>query len=218
MEKKHFKIGEAIRWGFKTFLNQIMFFLLAGLAFVGVYLVVSIISTLFMSLLAQRTSEDSPLMIFLLGVLFLVVSLFFVWLVLGMMKIMLDIYDYGKAEFKTLFSQAHLVVPFMGASFLFALAVGIGVAFFVIPGIYLYCRYFFFNYIMVDKNLGVLEAFQESSRLTEGARWQILGLSMVSFFLNILPIFIFVTMLATVYAYRRQQENSLQLLVPVQER
>lgn len=211
MERKHFNIGEAVSWGFKTFLNQIIFFLLVGLAFLGTYLSVSVVSTLFMSLMAQRMSEDSPLMLVVIGVLFLVISIFFVWLMLGLMKIMLDIYDYGKAEFKTLFSQGHLIAPFMAVSFLFGLLVAIGSAFLIIPGIYLFCRYFFFNYIMVDQNLGILESFQESSRLTEGARWQILGLSVVSIFLHLIPMLIFITMLATVYAYRKQQENALQL-------
>ncbi len=64
---------------------------------------------------------------------------------------------------------------------------------------------------MVDKNLGVLEAFQESSRVTEGARWQILGLSIISWFINMVPLLALATLLAAVYAYRHQQENTLQL-------
>lgn len=211
MERKHFSIGEALKWGFKTLFDQIMFFLVLGLVFLGLYLAVSGVSALILSLVAQRVLEDDPLILILAAVLIVALSVVFMGLFLGLIKIMLDMYDHGKAEIKTLFSQGHLVFRFVAASLLFGLLVGIGMAFFVIPGIYFLCRYFFFNYAMVDKNLGVLEAFQESSRLTEGARWQILGLSIISWFINMVPLLAFATLLAAVYAYRHQQENTLQL-------
>lgn len=211
MEKKVFNIGEAFRWAFKTFLDQIVLFLLLSCVLAGVYLAAAFAQTGLMALLARRMSEDNPLILVLFGLTVAVLSAFFMWLLLGVIKIMLELYDHGKAELKTLFSQAHLIVPFASATFLFALLITAGTAFFVIPGIYFFCRYFFFSYAMVDKNLDVLEAFQESSRLTEGARWHILGLSVVGSIITMIPFLWFVATLAFIYAYRKQQENNLQL-------
>jgi uncharacterized membrane protein len=213
MERKQFSIADAISWGFKNWINQIMFFLLLSLVCMAVCAAVAGLSVLFMSVMARRMSEDNFLIVVLFGALSLVSGLFSMGLFLGLIKIMLDIYDHGKAEIKTLFSQGHLILPFMGASVLFAMIVGFGMAFFVIPGLYFFCRYIFFSYIMVDKGFGVLESFHESSRLTEGARWHILGLAVICGLLNIIPLLFFVTLLATVYAYRQQQENALQLPV-----
>lgn len=211
MQKMIFNIGDAFRWAFKTFLDQIVLFLLLSCVQAVTYLTVLFGQAGLMALLARRMSEDNPLILVLFAVTVVVLGATFIWLLLGAIKIMLELYDHGKSEIKTLFSQAHLIVPFAGAAFLFAMLVAAGTTFFVIPGIYFFCRYFFFSYALVDKNLDILEAFQESSRLTAGARWHILGLYFVGSFIMLVPFLWSVTTLAFVYAYRRQQENNLQL-------
>ena len=162
MNEKHFSVKSALSWGFKAYFDNIVFLLLLGLAFLGTNGAVSLISGLFMNISAARLPDDSPFLFILAGILLLAISILVLWLMLGAKKIMLDIYDHGKADFKTLFSQGHLIVPFATASFLYLLLCALGFACFIIPGIYLYCRFFFFDYAMIDKNLGVLESFQES--------------------------------------------------------
>lgn len=201
----------ALRWAFKTFLDQIVLFLLLTCILLATYIAVSFAQAGLMALLARRMSEDNPLILVLFAVTVAVLGAFFMWLLLGVIKIMLELYDNGKAEIKTLFSQGHLIMPFAGATFLFALLVAVGTGLFVIPGIYFFCRYFFFSYALVDKNLDILEAFQESSRLTEGARWHILGLSVVGWIITMIPFLWFVATLSFIYAYRQQEENNLQL-------
>ena len=44
---------------------------------------------------------------------------------------------------------------------------------------YLYAKFGFFQAAMVDRNMGVVEAFRESSRLTRGNKWTVIGLILV---------------------------------------
>lgn len=54
------------------------------------------------------------------------------------------------------------------ANMLVMIAIGIGIVFLVIPGIYLACKLAFVPYIVVDRRLDAIEAFKESWRMTDG--------------------------------------------------
>ena len=68
----------------------------------------------------------------------------------------------------------------LGAGILFLLGVGIGLVCFIIPGIYLMVRWFFVIYLIVDKDLGVSEAFQKSGEMVSNIFWEVLAVFIIN--------------------------------------
>ncbi len=64
---------------------------------------------------------------------------------------------------------------FLGASFLTSLAVGIGFVLLIVPGVIALLFFMFSTFIVIDRELGPIEAMKESVRITEGHRWPLLG-------------------------------------------
>ena len=54
---------------------------------------------------------------------------------------------------------AHILVGFL---------TGVGVMFCIVPGIYIACKLAFVPYLVIDRNMGAIEAIRESWRLTDG--------------------------------------------------
>ncbi len=128
---------------------------------------------------------------------------------LGLSKIMLDIYDYGKAEIKTLISQAPLLFRALFATCcLVQCRTWYGVLDY--SGSVFSVSLFIYGMRLVDKDSGVIDAFKESARLSSGVRWRILGLFSVVMLLVFIPFLFIPAVLALTYAYRKQQEYTEQ--------
>ncbi len=72
----------------------------------------------------------------------------------------------------------------------FALVV-LGLFALLIPGIIIACRLAFTAYIIMDKKLDPIEAVEMSWKLTRGHGWRIFGMGIVSFFIIILGLCLF---------------------------
>ncbi len=86
---------------------------------------------------------------------------------------------------KDLVSNYKLFWKYTGASILYALIVMGGLILLIIPGIIWALKYKMFSYLIIDKNMGIMEAFRESARLTKGNRWSLLGFIIVGGLINI---------------------------------
>jgi uncharacterized membrane protein len=100
---------------------------------------------------------------------------------------------------------------YVGASLLLGLAVGVGLLLLIVPGIILALMFMFSTLIVIDRELGPLDAMTESNRVTHGYKWNLLGLVPILFLINLLGILAFVvgllvsipvTALAFMHAYR----------------
>lgn len=205
MNTHHFAIKDALKWGFKTFLHHILFFLgiilVTALLVTGLY--VSVILVVAIDVRGYACSTAFSVLMYLLGTLVAML------LKLGFIKIQLDLYDKGTASLLTLISQTHILLTGWVIDMLLILLISLGLGLFIVPGIYLYCRFFFIDYVLVDEACGIAEAFEKSSRLTEGARWTILGFALLSWCINLIPFMMIGTSLAKVYAYRKQLQNEV---------
>lgn len=275
MEKKHFAVGEAIRWGFKVLQARPSFFVGIIAIFLGVELIKTFLGANLgaAAMHVQQGGDVGGLL--LLAAVGALAGFFNVPLLFGLIKIMLNTYDYGTAEMKTLFSQGRVtlravpgrlalvslgflitagcIVPCLYLLLRLSLllpnhlnswAQSLDVYSLCMTGfivgsfislVYISCRYCFFEWLIVDKNMGVLEAYRESSRLTHNVRWKVLylfgllGVMLLSInlffsllgyllgmtgfsyadYLRALPTAFaqYIIIAALVYAYRRQQEN-----------
>ena len=100
---------------------------------------------------------------------------------------------------------------FLGASILLMLAVAIGLVLLIVPGIIFMLMFMFTTFIVIERELGPIEAMKESRRITRGHKWQLLGFLLMLVLINLLGLLalvvgIFVSIpvssLAFVHAYR----------------
>jgi len=139
------------------------------------------------------------------------------FLALGLTRIALEILDGRPTSVAMLFGEGSKLIPALLATLLFALAVGIGLLLFIAPGIYLALRFSQFQNAIVDRDMGVIESLQYSSRLTHNNKLPLLGIFILSVLIviagvlallvGLLFVYPFVWMLGIV-AYRWMQYGS----------
>jgi uncharacterized membrane protein len=115
------------------------------------------------------------------------------WLVsycfsVGIITLSLQFADQRPVTFTDFFSKMQLVVIYFWASFLAGLCTLLGLICFIVPGIIIGTRFSLFGYLIVDKNMGPVQALQESWRLVKGATWRVLGFWLASFLVTILGV------------------------------
>ena len=100
---------------------------------------------------------------------------------------------------------------FLGASILLGLAIAIGFILLIVPGIIFSLMFLFTTFIVIERELGPIEAMKESNRITRGHKWPLLGFVLVLTLINLLGLLalvvgllvsIPVSTLAFVHAYR----------------
>jgi uncharacterized membrane protein len=196
-----FTPGEAIKFGWEKMKKNLWFF-------VGLLLItwlVQIVPSAIANIFKQK--------IFVLYVL-LVIAAWVVQIIvrMGILKITLDIIDKEEANLKTLFSCAQFLGKFILGSILYGLIVFAGLILLVVPGIIWAIKYQFFSYLIVDKNLGPLEAIKKSGEITSGNKGKLFWLGVLFFLINVagaicLLVGLFATipttMVAMAYVYRK---------------
>lgn len=108
----------------------------------------------------------------------------------------------------------HPFWKFTGAYLLTALIVLAGFILLIVPGFILATVLIFTSYLVMDRNLGPIEAIKESARITKGNRWNLFFLLLALLGINILGLLaVFVgllvsapvSLIAMAYAYRKLQ-------------
>lgn len=131
----------------------------------------------------------------------------------GFLAMLIKHYDGHKIIFDDLFSLQHdrwisfaFVITIKGFGIL------LGLLCFIVPGIYLIIRWMFAEYLIVDKGLRPIEALRESSKMTEGVKWALLGYLLLGFLIMLLGLIVLVVGIipasmvlafATIHIYRQ---------------
>jgi uncharacterized membrane protein len=222
---KTFSISEALNYGWETFKKQPMFWIVVLLIMIavsiGLNLFQGIVATLFgVSDSKEVTSADfiPSMIVFITSIIVAVISM---GVQLGSIRIDLDAIENKVLAYSTLFSQFHptKLLKYFVASIIFGFMVGIGLLLFVVPGLYWGIKYQFFTYFIVEKDAGIFESFKLSAEATKDVKTQLLGLSLIMFFILILGALVFgvglfiavpVVSLAYVYVYKKLQSFESQ--------
>ena len=85
-----------------------------------------------------------------------------------------------KLEIKNMFDVFQNYWNAVLACLLVAVVVGIGVVFFIVPGIIFACKLAFVPYLIVDKKMEAIEAFKESWCMTNGYAIQVFLIGLVA--------------------------------------
>ncbi len=76
-----------------------------------------------------------------------------------------------------------VLLPLVGASFLFVIGVLAGLALFIAPGLYLLTIWFVVSPVILIERSGVFAAFGRSRRLVRGSGWAVCGIAIIAFVL-----------------------------------
>ena len=196
-----FSKKEAIKFGFDLAKKNILFF-------IGVLIVVAVFSILSSSLKSIVNPQKEPLLYLVLYFVLFVINLV---LGIGLTKIVLEFVDGKKPKFSDLLYYKPAIKYFI-ASILQGIIAVIGFILLIIPGIIFSIRLSYVSYLIVDKDLGPIEAIKTSWKITKGNTWNLfffgilIGLiNILGFICLIVGLFVTVplTMLASVHVYRK---------------
>lgn len=131
-------------------------------------------------------------------------------LALGLIRVALKVTNGQEAEVADLFEGENFGA-YLGASILFGLMVTVGLLLCIVPGVIAAVIFGFYGYIIVDRGLGVGDAFSRASEITKGQRGTVFLLGLACVGLNIVGALLCgvgllvsypVTIVAGGYAYR----------------
>ena len=208
MTAEKFSISEAIHFGWNTMKSNLGFF-------IGLLIFVFLFTSL-SSIIAAKATEAN----IFLGLIFYIADFSLSIIIsIGLVKIALRFCDNEKGRFADIFSQYPLFPQYLVGSILYGLIVFAGTILLIIPGIIWGIQFCFYDYFIVDKGLGPIEALKRSSAITRGVKWDLFGFFLILSGINLLGalcllIGLFVTipttMVALAFVYRKlmaQAEN-----------
>jgi uncharacterized membrane protein len=201
MTTQKFSKKEAIRFGWNTMKSNLGFFIVLLIVWVLLYSVPFIIAEMVL-----RVN------IFLGNVLFIADFALTIIISIGLVKIALRFCDNDKGRFTDLFSQYRLFFKYLFGLILYSLIVLGGTLLLIIPGIIWGIKFWFFDYFIVDKKLGPIEALKGSSAITRGVKWDLfvfflllLGINLLGALSLLIGLFATIptTMVAWAFVYRK---------------
>lgn len=201
MAQKIIQDGVAVGFGWKKATENLGFLLAVTLVFVVAEMIIFLIAGWLGGLH------------WILGIIFTLAAFLAVtYLSLGFAKIMLKIVDGQKASFGDLFARdLNVVTNFILTSLLYSSIVSVGLLLLIVPGVIFGLKFLFAPLLAIDKGLGPIEALKQSSAMTDGVKWDLIGFyQVISLVISIGVAALFVgilvalptSILALLYVYR----------------
>ncbi len=215
MSTQKFSKSEAIQFGWNTMKKNISF-LADLLILVGL---IYFIPTLITGLLEDVAPILSTVISILSWGLFRVIEM-------GLIKIALMFCDGEEPKLSHLFSCFPLFLNYLLGLILYGLIVLGGIILLIVPGIIWGIKFQFFDYFIVDKKCGPIEALKRSSAITKDTKWNLFSFDLLLFLINLfgalcLLVGLFATvpttLIAMAFVYRKllnQAEESKVLEIP----
>ncbi len=169
MTPRHFSIGEAIAYGWNTTIRNLGFWV--------ILLLVAAVIQAIPNILTAATGRAGAGVALVIQIVAIVLSTL---VTIGLLKAALIFVDGRQPTSDDLIGSARYLLNYLAASILYGLIVTIGLILLIIPGIYLAIRYQFFGFLVVDRGVGPLESLAQSATLTQGVKWKLLGLDLLT--------------------------------------
>jgi len=197
-----FTVGSAIRLGWETFKTRPWFFIGAS----AIIVLANALSSMLSAVVDVRGTFEDPS---LLGqaVDFALSSL----VDMGMIAFYLAAHaDPETVEMSQLW-HPRPYLKYLATSFLVYCVVGFGLLLLIVPGIIAIVVFMFAMIIVIDQDLGPIDAMSESMRITRGYRWPLLGLAAAQIAIGVAGVLALgvgvlvalpVVMISLVHAYR----------------
>lgn len=214
MAAQKFSMTGSIKFGLKTALKQFWFFLAMFIVLILIELIPRGLGLLF-GAMGERLPATSMFLSLVVGAASAVIGII---AQMGVFNVALKLCDHPDEEPKIadIFACSALFWKFFFGSILYGLIVFGGLLLFIIPGVIWGVQFQFFSYAIVQKRLGIIAAFEESSRITKGAKWDVFAFGFVLMMMNLMvALFSFgfglllsipVTIMAQAFAYRTLED------------
>lgn len=153
------------------------------------------------------------LMHFLSAVIMLTVEI-------GMMNVFLMSLDGKKANADDCFKCVKYLPKYFAFVFISRILIALGYISFIVPGIVLQISFQFAGYFIIERKMGPIAAMKASWAICDGARWQLILLALISYFINTVGLMCFlvggipaylINGIANAAAYRALLANTPQL-------
>jgi len=177
METKGIYPGEVVKFGWKTMKDNLGFFIV-------LWLVVWLVG-ISPQVIAVYVVKESIVLKVILNIIGFVLQCI---MGLGLIKIGLKFCDNQERNFGDLFSSFPLFFKYFISLILFVLILIGGTILLIFPAVIWGIKFYFFGFFIVDKGLGPVEALKASSRITMGAKWDLLGFWFVTGVIIILGV------------------------------
>lgn len=197
---KSFSIKEALSYGWNSLVNNLQFFLVAGL--------ILAIPQFFIKL-NEEMYQELALTTLIIGLLSAILSII---LQIGFTKETLKFVDNKTPSLQGMFNAKDYFWRYIGVSILYSLIVLGGLILLIIPGIIWAVKYSMSTFILIDTNAGIKESLRKSGELTQGNKWNIFLFGLVVGLVNMLGFMVYLvglivtiplTFIAWVYVYRK---------------
>jgi uncharacterized membrane protein len=141
------------------------------------------------------------------------------FLALGWFRVALEVTRGVQPEVGDVF-KADGYGPYIVASIVFGIGFFIGLLLFIIPGIIFAVVFGFYGFVAAERGNAVqpMETLRRAAEITEGHRWQLFGLAIVLFLINLVGALLCgigllftlgITIIAWAYTYRRLSGESV---------
>ncbi len=188
MTIQKFSKREAISFGWNTMNHNLGFFIGFLIAWGLLYIIPAVI--------AEITGKEN---VFLGAILRLADFTLTIIILMGLVKTALRFCDNEKGRFSDLFSQYGLFFRYLFARILYGLIVFGGTLLLIVPGFIWGIKFCFFEYFVIDKGLGPIEALKKSSAITKGHKWNLFVFFLMISGINLLgALCLFVGLFATI--------------------
>lgn len=114
----------------------------------------------------------------------LIITMVQVFLSLGFTKIMLLLVQDKFVEVADMFNNFKIFLSYFVASFLYGIAIFLGLLLLVLPGIFIAIRFQFYPYFIIEENVSSFEALQKSYNLSQNLTLELFLLGIVVVALN----------------------------------
>lgn len=213
MDEERLDISGAVSYGWRTMVDNMLFFVILALIFLVVTGVFSGIGGAFVNHAY-------------IAVIFYVLGFFVsVYVHMATVYISLKVYRGEKPEFSDIFGANKYYWRFLLADILYGLIVMIGFILCIIPGIYFGIKYHFYGYIIIEQDAGVIDSLKLSWDITKGAWWDLFLLFILLWLITLAGVILCgvgllfawpIVIMAIVYAYKRILDIAPRATAPVE--
>jgi len=201
MEKKNISVLVAWQYGFTKYWQHFGFFIAMSCALIGIAVGFVIGAFLFWSLIVMLLNDTSNIMLLVcLYTMFFCSAFAFIYAVIALMlapsRIAFDIYDNGSSSFNRLWVSRKMVFSGLIGNCLYFAIFGIflfSLRFFSLWMVAIFCgivlmRFSLFEFLIIDKNVGPIQALKMSWRLSKGRVWLLFKTSFMFHSITKLPL------------------------------
>ena len=170
-----FNVGDAISYGWRAFWKHVGPLVGLAVIIVVVHLVLGAIASSTSNVVGRLAIE---LISFIVGIV----------LAMGLIRASLAVLEGRQPEIGMLF-QTEGFGPYLVGSILVGIGVFIGLFLCIVPGVILGLMWEFFGYVIIENpTISPTDAMRRSAEITKGYRWQLLGLTILLFLINLVGI------------------------------